>query len=255
MHLHSGPAGDSDPAVVQRCDPRTSGAYSIGGRRLRQPRKPRIGAHETGERLRAIVNDLQPGSAVRRESPAAADRGSTSCRSVPAIDLIGVRELFSSWPITRTRRRQACRSSSRSARLRSEITSSSCGQPPLAERAAANLPAAARRPQSDARVSSRSVRSASFQAERVRACSPASVRCGHSRASPARFTSRKRRSIEGEYRDVDFADHLAAAARPPQCLEPGSIQHLAEGIQLMHDFAQHGALDACSSSRTLPGQA
>ena len=49
---------------------------------------------------------------------------------LPAIDLIGASELFISWPMTRIRRWKACRSSSRSGRLRSESTSSSCGRPP-----------------------------------------------------------------------------------------------------------------------------
>ena len=49
---------------------------------------------------------------------------------LPAMDLMGASELFNSCPSTRTRRCQACSSSSRSGWLRSEITSSSCGRPP-----------------------------------------------------------------------------------------------------------------------------
>ena len=49
---------------------------------------------------------------------------------LPAIDLIGVSELFSSWPSTRTSRCQACSSSSRNGRVRSLITSNWCGSPP-----------------------------------------------------------------------------------------------------------------------------
>ena len=45
------------------------------------------------------------------------------------MDLMGVSELFSSWPSTRTRRCQACNSCSLRAWVRSEITTSSSGRP------------------------------------------------------------------------------------------------------------------------------
>ena len=48
----------------------------------------------------------------------------------PAMDLIGARELLSSCPSTRTRRCQACSSSSRSGRVRSVSTRRRCGKPP-----------------------------------------------------------------------------------------------------------------------------
>src|SRR5258707_1110719 len=48
---------------------------------------------------------------------------------VPAMDLIGASELFSSCPSTRMSRCQAWRSSSRNARLRSETISNWCGTP------------------------------------------------------------------------------------------------------------------------------
>ena len=48
---------------------------------------------------------------------------------LPAIDLIGVSELFSSCPSTRTRRCQACSSCSLRAWVRSEITTRSSGRP------------------------------------------------------------------------------------------------------------------------------
>ena len=70
-----------------------------------------------------------------RASPAAAARAAISFASVPAIERIGASELLSSWPSTRSRRCQARRSSSRSARLRSVITSRSCGRPPSRKRA------------------------------------------------------------------------------------------------------------------------
>ena len=77
-------------------------------------------------------------SPVRR----GAARARAASRRLPAIDLIGASELLISWPSTRTSRCQAWRSSSRSARLRSESTSSWCGRPPWRKRAAPHLPAA-----------------------------------------------------------------------------------------------------------------
>jgi len=54
----------------------------------------------------------------------------TSWPRLPAIDLMGARELLSSWPSTRTRRCQAWSSSLRRAWLRSETTTRVCGSPP-----------------------------------------------------------------------------------------------------------------------------
>ena len=60
--------------------------------------------------------------------------GSGSCAAMlsrlPAIDLIGASELFSSWPSTRISRCHASRSCCRSGTLTSLNTTSVCGRPP-----------------------------------------------------------------------------------------------------------------------------
>ena len=84
----------------------------------------------------------RPRAHVALASPPGAARARAASRGCPAIDLIGASELLSSWPSTRIRRCQAWRSSSRSARLTSDSTSSCMRPPALAERAAAHLPAA-----------------------------------------------------------------------------------------------------------------
>ena len=76
-------------------------------------------------RVAMMFNPLRASS---RQSAGGGSRRINVSR-LPAIDLIGASELFISWPITRTSRCQALRSSSRSVRLRSVRTSSSCGRP------------------------------------------------------------------------------------------------------------------------------
>src|SRR6266571_3834385 len=80
----------------------------------------------------------------RRSSSRSAGRAFRASRlsRLPAIDLIGARELLSSWPRTRIRRCQACRSSSRRARLTLARTSMRWGSPPCRN----VLPRASKRP-------------------------------------------------------------------------------------------------------------
>ncbi len=80
------------------------------------------------ESARAAITSM-PRVTSSRQSPGSGSRSSRFDR-LPAIDLIGASELFSSWPSTRMSRCHAWRSSSRRGWLTSEITTSSCGRPP-----------------------------------------------------------------------------------------------------------------------------
>src|SRR6184192_4050176 len=64
-------------------------------------------------------------------------------RRLAEMERMGASELLISWPRTRTRRCQAWRSSSRSARRRSASTTSTCGFPPSRKlvRLSSNFPA------------------------------------------------------------------------------------------------------------------
>src|SRR6185369_8407638 len=68
----------------------------------------------------------------RRSTSQSAGRSVRAARSsrLDVTERMGVSELFSSWPRTRISRCQACRSSSRRARLTSERTRRSSGRPP-----------------------------------------------------------------------------------------------------------------------------
>ena len=99
----------------------------------------RRGAGSFASRAYAVVKRLseseraaitaRPRRISSLQSAGIASRANIDSR-LPAIDLIGARELLISWPMTRISRCHACRSSSRSGRLTSESTSSWCGRPP-----------------------------------------------------------------------------------------------------------------------------
>ena len=83
------------------------------------------------KRLRLSERDvitLRPRRISSRQSSGSVGARTMASR-LPAIDLMGVSELFSSWPSTRTSRCQACNSCSLKACVRSEITTSSSGRP------------------------------------------------------------------------------------------------------------------------------
>src|SRR6266545_1714825 len=120
---------------------------------------------------------------------------------LPAIDLIGASELLSSWPRTRIRRCQACRSSSRRARLTLARTSRRWGSPPWRK----VLPRASKRPVPPGRARSSTPGSPAAPAGSAApsgsprpsssALRPSSCSAGRSSSrSPARFTRRRRRS-------------------------------------------------------------
>ena len=130
----------------------------------------------------------------RMSSSQSSGRGAlaTSRSRLPARDLMGASELFISWPRTRMRRCQACRSSSRRARLTSDSTSSRWGSPPWRKRP----PRASKRPTPPGRVMSRTRGSSAVTASsrpssaavRPRSCSSGRP----SRRSPARLARRRR---------------------------------------------------------------
>src|SRR5437867_298051 len=120
---------------------------------------------------------------------------------LPAIDLIGARELLSSWPRTRMRRCQACRSSSRRARLTLARTSRRWGSPPCRK----VLPRDSKRPAPPGSARSSTPGSPAASAGSAApsgsprpsssALRPRSCSAGRSSSrSPARFTRRRRRS-------------------------------------------------------------
>ena len=158
---------------------------------------------------------VSPAFGHRRANRSAAGRGRSACCSVPAIDLIGASELLSSCPITRTSRCQACRSSSRSARESSEITSSSLRPAALAESCARRI---SQRPEPpgktcvhDAGPTARC--SISLEPE-LRALRPRSSSAARRAAPrPARFTSRSRASSRTEHGDVDVGDDFLQQQR------------------------------------------
>ena len=159
-----------------------------------------------------------------------------------AIDLIGASELLISWPMTRMRRCQAWRSSSRSERLTSVSTSSSSGNPPCRKTFVANLPAPGaageRRGDGGGVLVLEARRKAQCVRHRAR-CSRSDGRA--SSRSPAPFTRRSRRSrIEREHGDRYLLHHRAqepARVEGAHTLRPQRVgervdldQHLAERI-------------------------
>ncbi len=111
------------------------------------------------------------------------------------MEWMGASELLISWLSTRTSRCHACRSSSRSAWLRSASTSSWWRWPALPEGAAAHLPAARCRRGRRAGRCAAPRRAGTRPAPAARPPAPGYARPGApSSRSPARFTSRSRPS-------------------------------------------------------------
>ena len=159
-------------------------------------------------------------------------RASSSSR-LEVTDRIGVSELLSSWPSTRIRRCQACRSSSRSARLRSESTSRSTGRPPCRtvpwrtskrpDAGAARGPPPAAAPGQDA--SDRP--SSSAPRPRRRSDGTAEQALARAVGQPQLALG-----VEGEDGDVDLGHDLAQERGRFQRAQPLLAQRGGEGVHL-----------------------
>ena len=164
----------------------------------------------------------------------------TRLSRLPAMDLMGVSELFSSWPSTRTSRCQACNSSSRNGRVRSEMTTSCMRQPVLAKHAAAHSPAPRRRSEKSFAGCAPARLPGTPPGRSSSALRPISRSAGlASSRSPARFTSRSNCwLVECEDRDVDLLHHLAQQRGGFERAQPLLAQRAAHGVDLLHHLAQ-----------------
>ena len=155
------------------------------------------------------------------------------------MDLIGARELFSSWPSTRTSLCQAFSSSSRSARVRSLTTRSWCGRPPSRniERVMAQRPA----PDGKVRWTVRA--GLAFQElGQAQGCRVSGQNAFggllQEPLSGAIHQAQAMLAVEGEHRHVDFLHHFAqerGGLQRAQALRP---QRRAHGVDLVHDVGQ-----------------
>ena len=158
---------------------------------------------------------------------------------LPAIDLIGASELFISWPMTRIRRCNAWRSSSRSGWLRSESTSSSCGRPPWRNelRRISHRPT----PPGNAVLMTRGAspsRQSSRPSSSARRPSSALRGLGEQAGAGAVDELQLAILVEGEHRDLDLRHHLAQQRRRFERVEPLVPQRLDQRVDLDHHLAE-----------------
>ncbi len=164
------------------------------------------------------------------------------------MDRIGVSELFSSCPSTRSSRCHACRSSSRSARLRSESTRSWCGSPPSRNVRPRDPPAAdaARERPSARSAASRPPGNPPIRVLRRRAQQP----LGRLGQQPFRRPVRQPQAlipVEREDRDVDLAmtvrSKALASIAPSRC----SCSVSPSSVDLDDDLTQRVVLALCAA--------
>ncbi len=159
----------------------------------------------------------------------------SSASSDPAIDLIGPSELPSSWPMTRIRRCQAWRSSSRSGRLTSDSTSRSWRWPPRRNvvRRTSQRPTPPRHGEIDDRAAPRRTSRSRPAPPAVRPSSCSAAR--PSSRSPVRLTRRRRCSgSKAKHRDVDLLHHRAQQRRRLDRAQPLLVQRLGQRVDLGH---------------------
>ena len=145
--------------------------------------------HETAERLGPRPMMFNPLRASSLQS-AGARIFRINVSRLPAIDLIGASELFISWPIPRTSRCHALRSSSRNVRLRSVSTSNSCGKPVRGTNFA-SLPTSPNHPENSKSPAHPGSRPGKLPAPGPCRGGRADLSiCAPNNSSPARFTSR-----------------------------------------------------------------
>ena len=152
-------------------------------------------------------------------------------RRLPAMDLIGARELLISWPSTRTSRCHAERSSARSTRLRSEMTRSWCGRPSCRK-----VPLrTSQRPAPPGKVASKRARALAgepvAEPERVRrtADQPLGGLAQQPLAAPV-HQPEPAVAVEGEDGDVDLLDHPPEERGRLQLPEPLPAERLAQRV-------------------------
>ena len=173
------------------------------------------------------------------------------------MERIGASELLSSWPITRIRRCQAWRSSSRSARLTSASTRAACGRPRWRKlvRRMSKRPAAPANAASAVRVASPVRNGARPSASAPR---PTSRSAGRPEQALARAVEQLQlgAGVEREHRDVDLLHHLAQERRGLERAQPLLAQHLGERVDLDERLAQRvvAAPDARAEREVLLAQ-
>ena len=168
-----------------------------------------------------------------RQSPGSGSRPSSDSR-LPAIDLIGASELFSSWPMTRMSRRHASRSCSRSGWLRSESASRSCGDPPWKKR----VRRTSQRPAPPANVRSCSVAGGLERALQPQGLGRAADQVGVGDAEqPGAIAVHEHQplvAVEGEDGDVDLGHHGVQERRRFLRAEPLAAQRVGQRVDLEH---------------------
>ncbi len=158
-------------------------------------------------------------------------------RSDPAIDWIGASELLISWPRTRTRRCQAWRSSSRSARCMSVTTTSWWLLPSRRKvvRRSSHWP--------------RTARQRAFDDARGRALDQrAQAEIDHAHAAPRRAADEPlggavgqrdlARLVDGKDGHVDLGEHAIEQRRGLERAHFERAQPIAERVDLGHGLAQ-----------------
>ena len=168
-----------------------------------------------------------------RQSAGSGSRPSSDSR-LPAIDLIGASELFSSWPMTRIRRRHASRSCSRSGWLRSESASRSCGEPPWKKRVrrTSHRPA----PPAKRQVLQRGRRlQRALQPQRLgRAADQIGVGEPQQPAAVAVHQHQPLLAVEREDRDVDFGHHGVQERRGFLRAQALAAERVGQRVDLEH---------------------
>ncbi len=186
------------------------------------------------KRVRPAVREAMTASPLRTSSSKSVGGSSRLRRSdrLMAIERMGASELFSSWPRTRKRRCHASRSSSRRARLRSDITSRRCGTPLSRnrERRTSQRPEPPGREISAVSAGSPSRRAPrpSSDASRPRSCSA----CRPRRRSPDRLTTcsfppLSNAKMAESISAITARTSAAASSAPSRCSRKASVRRFS----------------------------
>ena len=181
---------------------------------------------------------FRPRRISSRQSSGSGSRATMASR-LPAMDLMGVSELLSSWPSTRTRRCQACSSCSLRAWVRSEITTSSSGRPCSRMR----VRRTPQRPAPPGKTVCRVVTAG--PSRQTSSCNSAAVwpeqalgGSGQQALAGAIHQAQALVLVEGEDGHVDFAHHGAQQGGGLHGAEALLAQRAAQRVDFAHDFAQ-----------------
>ena len=184
------------------------------------------------------VITFRPRRMSSRQSSGSGSRARMLSR-LPAIDLMGASELFSSWPSTRTSRCHACSSCSLSAWVRSEITTSSSGRPCSRMRVRRTPQRPAPPGKTRWKVLCGGPFQAGFQAQLRGRLAQQPLRGRRQQPlAGAVDQAQPPALVEGEDGHVDLAHHRAQQRGGLHGAQPLLAQRAAQRVDLAHHFAQ-----------------